>query len=133
MPHNDLALPDPMPVAPPPALGNAGPLEPLIAECMCAASIQLLVDMIEFDFGRRPAWSGGCTAGGNRFAELYELRAAALATNELAPLSFEQVARVWGGAALYQRAGGRLSEHLLETLIDGVLEVLGKVVHSQLN
>ena len=91
MPEVDAPAP-PLGTSPPP-LPPSERLEPLIGECMAAAASVLLRDMLEYDAGQRPAWSGGRTEGGDRLAELYELRQVSLATGELyAP--FEQVARV---------------------------------------
>ena len=133
MPQNAvvIAFPGTNTAAPPPPPPSER-LEPLIGECMAAAAIQVLFDAAEYEAGRRVPWVGQRTEGGDRIAELYELRQVALMTGELYA-DFEQVARVHGIAALCKRANGRLSMRMIGILIDGVLEVLGKVVQSQIN
>jgi uncharacterized protein (DUF849 family) len=102
---------------------------------------------IEATIGQTTAWAASCIAAEieewrvdkrqpetmrnatDAIATLYELRAATLATGEID--DFEAVAQAEGFRALREHCDN--SDELITALINGVIEILGDVVRSQIS
>jgi hypothetical protein len=100
-------------------------IEVLIGTVVAAAAIALLRALYEWENGLTPA---ARTAGGDLVAQLWELR-----QSTLGEIDFEQVARIYGTQALKKRCNGDYSATAGNILINNVLEILDKVVRTQLN
>jgi hypothetical protein len=94
---------------------------------MAAAAIALLRALYEWE--RHELTPRTKAAGGDLITQLHELRQATL--GEIA--DFEQVARAYGLAALRGRCVGVWNPVAGRILVDNVLDILGKVVKTQLN
>jgi hypothetical protein len=67
-------------------------------------------------------------AGGDAIARLYALRQATLGK-----LDFNRVAREHGARLMLEHGSSGVDARAIDTLIDGVLEILAKVVRAQSN
>jgi hypothetical protein len=118
--------PSPLPVTPP--LPSIPSLEEIIGQITAAAATAMGQALGEL--GR-----GGLTPvtrmrSGDLVARLYGLRQACAGKVDF---DFMAVARTYGTAALQARYGDAVDTRTITVLVDGVIEVLQKVVRSQLN
>jgi hypothetical protein len=116
--------PSSLPVTPP--LPSIPSLEEIIGQITAAAATAMGQALGELE-------RGGLTSvtrmrSGDLVARLYGLRQACAGK-----IDFDRVARVHGTQALRARYGRDVDAHTIDVLVDGVIEVLGKVVRSQLN
>src|SRR5262245_44523725 len=107
-------------------LPSALPLEQIIGEVTADAAVVLAQALREFQndqlsTGSRMQW-------GDRIAQLFELRLV-----YVGQIDFYAVARARGARLLQERYGRDINARTITVLIDGVLEILQKVVCSELN
>jgi hypothetical protein len=104
-----------------PALVPSEPLEEIIGQAVASAALALAAGVHEcFSSGLTPKTR---TAGGDAIGLLWELKQATL--GEIP--DFEQIAREYGTKALAQKCNGGWQPRQGGVLIDGVIEILGKV------
>jgi hypothetical protein len=109
--------------------GASEQIEVLIGRQTAMAASLIAAEVQEWqNGGTKPATA---RQAADAIAMLFELRAATLATGELEPATFEMVARTEGIRALRPLCNN--SDGLLASLVGGVLEILSKVVASQVN
>ena len=119
-----LTAPAPLPVAS--SLPSALPLEQIIGEVAADAAVVLARALREFQ-------TDGLSArtkmhGGDRIARLFELWQVCAGQ-----VDFYAVARARGTRLLRERCGEDISARTIAALIDTVLDILQKLVRSELN
>src|SRR5262249_424573 len=119
-----LTAPAPLPVAS--ALPSALPLEQIIGEVTADAAVVLARALREFqNDGLSPRTRGHWGDLIVRLFELWQVGAG--------QIDFYAVARARGARLLQERYGKDINARAIAVLIDGVLEILQKIVRSELN
>jgi len=119
-----LTAPATLPVAS--ALPSTLPLEEGIGETAAAAALAIAQALHEF---QTDGLSSRTRAhGGDLIARLFELRLV-----YAGQIDFYAVARARGTRLLQERYGRDINARTIAVLIDGVLEILQKVVRAELN
>src|SRR5262245_39559656 len=119
----------PLPVTPhAPQPAPLPSIEPMLGEVVVAAVLATMDALREREAGELTAETK--TRGGDAIACLYQLRYLCLMAGAL-PYGFDESARSPGVRLLQNYFFNMLTTNEIYTLVDGILEILGKVVRSQ--